>query len=343
MVLQYLQQKYVCKHFVSSSKLQIDKILTNRFSSYTKMLKSMSSKSKVLLPPRQCLRKSMLLQCSITPSSSSLPVLFSTQTTTRTFASYSDDRKTHFGYKDVGEKEKRDAVLNVFHSVADTYDLMNDAMSLGIHRLWKDDFITKLDPGPTTKLLDVAGGTGDIAFRFLDRVGKSALAKESGARVTVLDINGSMLKVGESRAAKLGHTQGISWVEGDAQELPFDDDSFDCYTIAFGIRNVVKIELALKEAFRVLKPGGRFMCLEFSKVQPQELETLYDLYSFQVIPPMGKILAGDWESYQYLVESIRKFPDQETFAEMIRSAGFGFVKYENFTFGVAALHSGFKL
>merc|ERR1719466_166240 len=200
MVLQYLQQKYVCKHFVSSSKLQIDKILTNRFSSYTKMLKSMSSKSKDLLPPRQCLRKSMLLQCSITPSSSSLPVLFSSPTTTRTFASYSDDRKTHFGYKDVGEKEKRDAVLNVFHSVADTYDLMNDAMSLGIHRLWKDDFITKLDPGPTTKLLDVAGGTGDIAFRFLDRVGKSALAKGSGARVTVLDINGSMLKVGESRA-----------------------------------------------------------------------------------------------------------------------------------------------
>jgi len=261
----------------------------------------------------------------------------------RSTSSYSDERTTHFGYKDVGEKQKKEAVLEVFHNVADSYDLMNDAMSLGIHRVWKDYFMKKLDPGPTTKLLDVAGGTGDISFRFLDHVGKAALSREDGANVTVFDINASMLKVGEARAEKLGHIQGISFIEGDAQDLPFEDNTFDCYTIAFGIRNVVKIDLALKEAHRVLRPGGRFMCLEFSKVKPQELESLYDLYSFQVIPPMGKILAGDWDSYQYLVESIRKFPDQETFAGMIREAGFSFVKHEDLTLGVAAIHSGFKL
>eukprot|EP00088_Acartia_fossae_P011461 TRINITY_DN1582_c0_g1_i12.p1 TRINITY_DN1582_c0_g1~~TRINITY_DN1582_c0_g1_i12.p1 ORF type:complete len:297 (+),score=15.94 TRINITY_DN1582_c0_g1_i12:31-921(+) len=261
----------------------------------------------------------------------------------RQASTYSDDKTTHFGFKNVGEKEKKEAVLSVFHSVADSYDLMNDAMSLGVHRVWKDAFMKKLDPGPNTKLLDVAGGTGDISFRFLDYVGKEAVNKDDGASVTVFDINASMLKVGEARASELGHTKGISFVQGDAQELPFEDNTFDCYTIAFGIRNVVKIDEALKEAHRVLKPGGRFMCLEFSKVKPQELESLYDLYSFQVIPPMGKILAGDWDSYQYLVESIRKFPDQDTFAEMIREAGFSFVTYEDYTFGVAAVHSGFKL
>ncbi|XP_023348245.1 uncharacterized protein LOC111716962 [Eurytemora carolleeae] len=258
-------------------------------------------------------------------------------------STYSNEKQTHFGFKDVGEKEKKEAVLNVFHSVADTYDLMNDAMSLGIHRVWKDEFMKTLAPGPRTKLLDVAGGTGDISFRFLDYVGKDALNAENGAHVTVCDINKSMLGVGEARAHKLGHSSGISWVEGDAQELPFPDKSFDCYTIAFGIRNVVRIDLALTEAFRVLKPGGRFMCLEFSKVTPPELESLYDFYSFQVIPPMGKLLAGDWDSYQYLVESIRKFPDQEKFAGMLKNAGFRFVKYENYSFGVAAVHSGYKL
>eukprot|EP00088_Acartia_fossae_P031506 TRINITY_DN32378_c0_g1_i1.p1 TRINITY_DN32378_c0_g1~~TRINITY_DN32378_c0_g1_i1.p1 ORF type:complete len:285 (+),score=-12.68 TRINITY_DN32378_c0_g1_i1:29-883(+) len=261
----------------------------------------------------------------------------------RLCSTYSDKKETHFGFKNVNEQKKKESVLNVFHSVADSYDLMNDAMSLGIHRVWKDTFIQRLGPGPRTKLLDVAGGTGDISFRFLDKVGKEALAQEDGASVTVFDINKSMLTVGKSRSEKLGHTQGISWVEGDAQSLPFPDNSFDCYTIAFGIRNVVRIDLVLQEAYRVLKPGGRFLCLEFSKVRPQELETIYDLYSFQVIPPMGKLLAGDWESYQYLVESIRKFPDQERFAGMIQDAGFRFVKYENLTFGVAAIHSGFKL
>jgi len=263
--------------------------------------------------------------------------------TIRSTSTYSDEKITHFGFKNIDEKQKKLEVLSVFHKVADSYDLMNDAMSLGIHRIWKDLFLRRLDPGPRTKLLDVAGGTGDISFRFLNYVGEEALKKTDGASVTVLDINQSMLTVGQARAEKLGLNNGISWVQGDAQELPFPDNSFDCYTIAFGIRNVVRIDLALQEAFRVIKPGGRFMCLEFSKVKPQELETLYDMYSFQIIPPMGKLIAGDWDSYQYLVESIRKFPDQDTFAGLIKKAGFRFVTYENLTFGVATIHSGFKL
>jgi len=261
----------------------------------------------------------------------------------RKCSGYSSEKQTHFGFKSVREDVKKEKVLDVFHSVADKYDLMNDAMSWGVHRVWKDYFISQLDPGPGTKLLDVAGGTGDIAFRFLDKVGRSLAEDEEGASVVVCDINNSMLQVGESRALSLGYHSGISWVEGDAQCLPFPDSSFDCYTIAFGIRNVVRVEEALSEAYRVLKPGGRFMCLEFSAVTTPGLDSLYDLYSFQVIPPMGKILTGDWDSYQYLVESIRQFPDQETFADMIRTAGFRFVDYENLTFGVAAIHSGFKL
>lgn len=248
----------------------------------------------------------------------------------------------------MGEEEKRDKVLEVFHNVADKYDLMNDAMSAGVHRLWKDHFMKRLNPGPKTRLLDVAGGTGDISFRFLDYVGKDRLKAvdeetEDGASVVVYDINGSMLQVGEVRAKNLGYTRGISWKEGDAQNLPFDDNSFDAYTIAFGIRNVVRLEEALSEAYRVLKPGGRFMCLEFSKVTTPGLDILYEAYSFQVIPPLGKVLAGDWDSYQYLVESIRQFPDQETFEQLIKTAGFRCVSHENLTFGVAAIHSGFKL
>lgn len=240
----------------------------------------------------------------------------------------------------MGEEQKKDKVLSVFHNVADTYDVMNDVMSVGIHRVWKNHFMSKLDPGSSTKLLDVAGGTGDIAFRFLDHVGRDC---GGGASVVVCDINKSMLEVGEARARTLGYNSGVSWVEGDAQALPFPDNSFDCYTIAFGIRNVVRVEEALAEAYRVLRPGGRFMCLEFSKVSTPGLDALYDFYSFQVIPPLGKVIAGDWDSYQYLVESIRQFPDQETFAKMIRKAGFRFVDYENLSFGVAAIHSGFKL
>lgn len=261
----------------------------------------------------------------------------------RQCSSYSNEKQTHFGFQSVGEDVKKEKVLDVFHNVADSYDLMNDAMSAGVHRVWKDYFLMKLDPGPNTKMLDVAGGTGDIAFRFLDKVGKNACGQDNGASVVVCDINQSMLKVGESRAHKFGHKSGISWVEGDAQSLPFPDSTFDCYTIAFGIRNVVRVETALSEAYRVLKPGGRFMCLEFSKVTTPCLDSLYDFYSFEIIPPMGKILAGDWNSYQYLVESIRQFPDQDTFADMIRQSGFRFVQYENLTFGVAAIHSGYKL
>ena len=177
----------------------------------------------------------------------------------RLCSGYSSDRQTHFGFKSVGEDVKKEKVLGVFHAVADSYDLMNDAMSCGVHRVWKDYFMTKLDPGPKTKLLDVAGGTGDISFRFLEKVGKDALSREDGASVVVCDINASMLQVGEARAQSLGHTQGISWVEGDAQKLPFPDASFDAYTIAFGIRNVVRVEEALAEAYRVLKPGGRLV------------------------------------------------------------------------------------
>ena len=243
---------------------------------------------------------------------------------------YSDSQQTHFGFQTVGEEEKRDKVLSVFHNVADNYDMMNDVMSAGVHRLWKDHFVQKIQPDRSMKLLDVAGGTGDIAFRFLER---------GGGEVVVCDINKSMLGVGEDRAASRGFADSqISWVEGDAQALSFEDNSFDCYTIAFGIRNVVKVDAALREARRVLRPGGRFLCLEFSKVRGPGLAALYDLYSFQVIPPVGHVIAGDWSSYQYLVESIRQFPDQDTFASMIRDAGFGFVKYENLTGG----HSGYS-
>jgi len=253
----------------------------------------------------------------------------------RSCSGYSDKKQTHFGFQTVGEAEKRDKVLSVFHNVADKYDMMNDVMSAGVHRLWKDYFVNKINPSRDLKLLDVAGGTGDIAFRFLDR---------GGGSVVVCDINKSMLGVGEDRAAERGYRDNqIQWVEGDAQALSFEDNSFDCYTIAFGIRNVVKIEEALREARRVLKPGGRFLCLEFSKVTVPGLDQLYQFYSFQVIPPLGHVVAGDWDSYQYLVESIQQFPDQETFSHMIREAGFGFVKYENLTGGIAAIHSGFKL
>lgn len=245
---------------------------------------------------------------------------------------YSDKRETHFGYQQVGEEQKRDKVLGVFNSVADSYDLMNDVMSAGVHRVWKDHLLRTLDPGPDTKLLDVAGGTGDIAFRFLDHVGRAQLDQE-GASVVVCDINKSMLEVGQERAEELGHTRGISWVEGDAMKLPFPDNSFDCYTIAFGMRNVVRVDEALSEAYRVLKPGGRFCCLEFSKVTTPGLDSVYDFYSFQIIPPLGKVIAGDWDSYQYLVESIRKFPSQEDYVKMIKRAGFRFVTYENLTFG----------
>ncbi|KAJ3314694.1 2-hexaprenyl-6-methoxy-1,4-benzoquinone methyltransferase [Boothiomyces sp. JEL0838] len=247
---------------------------------------------------------------------------------------------THFGFRQVDVKEKESLVKNVFESVAPSYDIMNDVMSGGIHRLWKDYFISKLSPTNSTKLLDVAGGTGDIAFRFIDKI-----RKEYGTDpdVRVLDINENMLQVGRERAKKKGYE--LEFVQGNAEELQFENDTFDAYTIAFGIRNCTHVDRVLSEAYRVLKPGGRFMCLEFSHVESPLIKAMYDMHSFYMIPKMGELIANDRESYQYLVESIRKFPKQTEFAEMIRNAGFKTVGdgYENLTFGVAAIHSGYKL
>lgn len=247
----------------------------------------------------------------------------------------SDTRTTHFGFKDVPEAEKAGMVHGVFTRVANKYDIMNDVMSVGIHRLWKDAMMDWLAPRPGQKLLDVAGGTGDIAFRFLKRA--------PGAEATVLDMTEQMLVEGQKRAEAENMADRLSWVVGDAMALPFADNSFDVYTISFGIRNVTRIPDALAEAYRVLKPGGRLMVLEFSQLPNPAMQWVYDRYSFNVIPVMGQIVANDRDSYQYLVESIRKFPDQETFAAMIRQAGFAQVKYRNLTMGVAALHSGWKI
>lgn len=245
------------------------------------------------------------------------------------------DQTTHFGFETVPEAEKAGRVRGVFTSVASRYDIMNDLMSGGVHRLWKDAMMDWLAPRPGQRLLDVAGGTGDIAFRFL--------ARAPGAHAVVLDMTESMLVAGRARAEAGRLAGALDWVAGDAMALPFADASFDAYTISFGIRNVTRIADALAEAYRVLRPGGRLMVLEFSRIPNEALQWAYDRYSFNVIPAMGKIVTGDRESYQYLVESIRQFPDQEAFAAMIRAAGFGQVKYRNLTMGVAALHSGWKL
>jgi len=226
-------------------------------------------------------------------------------------------------------------VHGVFTNVASRYDVMNDVMSVGIHRIWKDAMMDWLAPRAGQKLLDVAGGTGDIAFRFLKRA--------PDAQGTVFDMTESMLIEGQKRAEAERLSEKLDWVVGDAMDLPFEDNSFDVYTISFGIRNVTRIPDALSEAFRVLKPGGRLMVLEFSQLPNAGLQKLYDLYSFNVIPRMGQMIANDRDSYQYLVESIRNFPDQDSFAALIRSAGFENVSYRNFSFGIAALHSGWKI
>jgi len=248
----------------------------------------------------------------------------------------SDKKTTHFGFKTVEEDRKAELVHGVFTNVASKYDIMNDVMSMGIHRIWKDAMMDWLAPRPGQHLLDVAGGTGDIAFRFLERAG-------TGARATVLDMTASMLEAGRQRAEAGEMADRLDWVVGDAMALPFADNQFDVYTISFGIRNVTRIPDALSEAYRVLKPGGRLMVLEFSQLPNELMQKAYDLYSFNVIPVMGQIIANDRDSYQYLVESIRKFPDQERFAAMIREAGFEQVKYRNLTMGIAALHSGWKI
>ncbi len=245
------------------------------------------------------------------------------------------EKTTHFGYQDVPEAHKAGLVHGVFTNVASKYDIMNDVMSGGIHRIWKDAMMDWLAPRSGQRLLDVAGGTGDIAFRFLKRAG--------AAEAVVLDMTESMLVEGRKRADAEALSSQLEWIVGDAMALPFEDNSFDVYTISFGIRNVTRVADALSEAYRVLRPGGRLMVLEFSQLPNPAMQKAYDLYSFNVIPRMGQLVAGDSDSYQYLVESIRKFPDQETFAGMIRNAGFENVSYRNMTFGVAALHAGWKI
>ncbi len=248
----------------------------------------------------------------------------------------SDKKETHFGYQTVDESEKAGKVHGVFTSVASKYDLMNDVMSMGIHRSWKNEFISMLAPQNGQKLLDVAGGTGDIAFRFLEKAG-------SEAQATVCDMTEAMLIEGQKRAQSTQFASQLDWVVGDAMNLPFEDNSFDRYTISFGIRNVTRIEEAIQEAYRVLDYGGRMMILEFSQLPDENMQKLYDLYSFNFIPTMGQLIANDRDSYQYLVESIRKHPPQEKLAQMMRDAGFERVSYKNLTFGVVAIHSGWKI
>ncbi|MBB3933612.1 demethylmenaquinone methyltransferase/2-methoxy-6-polyprenyl-1,4-benzoquinol methylase [Kaistia hirudinis] len=257
--------------------------------------------------------------------------------TTETSANGSRERAS-FGFADVDLGAKQGMVDAVFHKVASRYDLMNDFMSAGLHRVWKDAMVSWLAPpsGRDFEGLDVAGGTGDIAFRIVER-------SRGRAREIVCDINASMLEVGRERARKRHLDGNVEFIEGNAEELPFASGRFDAYTIAFGIRNVPRIDEALKEAYRVLKPGGRFLCLEFSAVDVPVLDKIYDLYSFHAIPAMGGVVAGDKDSYRYLVESIRRFPHQERFAEMIRRAGFARVEYRNLTGGIAAIHSGWKI
>jgi demethylmenaquinone methyltransferase/2-methoxy-6-polyprenyl-1,4-benzoquinol methylase len=243
-----------------------------------------------------------------------------------------------FGYESVPLEDKQELVDDVFSSVARRYDLMNDLMSGGLHRAWKGALVTALNPprsGRPWRLIDVAGGTGDIALRVAER-------SRGHADIRVADINPEMLKIGEERAEKHSAAK-IAFREANAETLPFDDASFDAYTIAFGIRNVPRIEVALSEAFRVLKHGGHFLCLEFSEVDTPMLDRLYEAYSFRVIPALGRAVAGDAESYRYLVESIRTFPNQERFSDMVRAAGFGRVKVRNFSGGIAALTSGWKI
>ncbi|MDX2113464.1 MAG: class I SAM-dependent methyltransferase [Alphaproteobacteria bacterium] len=277
---------------------------------------------------------------------------------------------THFGFKSVAEEEKSSLVRGVFDSVASRYDLMNDLMSAGIHRLWKHELVSMLSPTAGMHVLDVAGGTGDIAFRILNsspclrgEAGRGELYTRDSknhphpthhphptpppqageGKIVVADINQQMLEEGKARAVDRNLISGLEWICCDAETLPFPDHHFDAYTIAFGIRNVTHIDRALAEAHRVLKPGGRFLCLEFSHLPSAPLQKLYDAYSFHVIPAIGKKITGNEEAYRYLVESIRRFPNQENFLAMIRQAGFGAARYRNLSGGIVAIHSGRKL
>ena len=254
-----------------------------------------------------------------------------------------DPNTASFGFRDVPEAEKEGLVREVFSSVAARYDLMNDVMSGGIHRIWKDAMVEWLGPRPGWRVLDMAGGTGDIAFRIAEMARERSEKTGGGeAEITVCDINEKMVGEGVRRAAEKGET-AINWTVGDAEHLPAPDGHFDAYTIAFGIRNVTHIDAALREARRVLKPGGRFLCLEFSKVEVPGLDTLYDAYSFKLMPKIGGWVAKDEESYRYLAESIRRFPPQAAFAKMIADAGLGQVKMRNLSGGIAAMHSAWRL
>ena len=243
-----------------------------------------------------------------------------------------------FGFQTIPEEEKGPRVRRIFSAVASRYDLMNDLMSAGVHRLWKGAFVTWLAPQPGQLIVDCAGGTGDIAFRIIERARRGA----RGARVTVVDVNEAMLRVGRERAEK-AKIEGLDWIVSDAEALALPSASADAYTIAFGIRNVTHRDRALAEARRVLKPGGRFMALEFSAPVMPILDTIYERFSFSVIPNLGKLIAGDEASYRYLVESIRRFPAQEAFAAEIAGAGFSRVSYRNLSGGIAAAHSGWAL
>lgn len=250
--------------------------------------------------------------------------------------SHTQDRDTDFGFRRVSEAEKTQLVHGVFDRVAARYDLMNDLMSGGIHRLWKIQLIERLDPRPGQSLLDLAGGTGDVARRFLDRAGKGGLA-------IVCDINESMIRHGRDRGIDRGILDDIAWIAGDAESLPLSDSSIDACTISFGLRNVTRIDLALREIRRVLKPGGRFFCLEFSRVEGKLLRRAYDFYSFALLPRLGQVVARDRDAYQYLVESIRRFPPQQELAAMMEEAGLEQVRWRNLSGGIAAIHSGWRL
>jgi len=245
------------------------------------------------------------------------------------------EKSTHFGYQQVAVEEKQGKVAEVFHSVASRYDLMNDLMSLGIHRLWKRQAILLSGVKAGQRVLDIAGGTGDLTAKFSDIVGDNG-------EVVLADINSSMLAMGRSRLIDRGISGNVSYIQANAECLPFAENYFDCITIAFGLRNVTNIDVALKSMYRTLKPGGRLLVLEFSKPVAPGLKPLYDIYSFKILPLLGELVANDRASYQYLAESIRMHPDQKTLQEMMQSAGFGRCEYFNMTGGIVAIHRGYK-